>query len=124
MLPGTNIMSATSILSNKFTDGAYPSDSSYRITNISGTSNGGTQVAGLLATYGEINPKCNVAQMKVWAEQTAKQDVPDDPRNTDNDYTNYRSLLGGNNLFAFQEFNDKNVVAFAGQETIHRYKMM
>ena len=34
------------------------------------------QVAGLLATYGEINPKCNVAQMKVWAEQTgSKQDV-------------------------------------------------
>ena len=56
------------------------SNSSYRITNISGTFNYGTQVAGLLATYGEINPKCNVAQMKVWAEQTVKQDVPDDPR--------------------------------------------
>ena len=115
--PGTNIMSATSTV-NKFTDGAYPSDSSYRITNISGTSMAAPQVAGLLATYGEINPNATPAQMKVWAEQTAKQDVLDDQGNTDNDYTNYRSLLGGNNLFAFQEFNDKNVVAFAGQETI------
>ena len=97
--PGTNIMSATSTV-NKFTDGAYPSDSSYRITNISGTSMAAPQVAGLLATYGEINPNATPAQMKVWLSKHSTR-CSDDPQITDNDYTNYRSLLGGNNLFAF-----------------------
>ena len=115
--PGTNIMSATSTV-NKFTDGSYPANSSYRITNISGTSMAAPQVAGLLATYGEINSDATPAQMKIWAEQTAKEDILDDQGNTNNDYTNYRSLMGGNNLFAFQEYNSANVVAFAGQETI------
>ena len=115
--PGTDIMSSTSLV-NKFTDGAYPQDENFRICNISGTSMAAPQIAGLLATYGEISPNESPAQMKTWLEQTAKSDQIQANGNENDDYTNYRSLMGGNNLFAFQEFNSATVVSFAGQETI------
>ena len=113
--PGTNIVSATSN-TNKFTDGPY-GDTAFRITNISGTSMAAPQIAGLVATYGEIQPKATPAQQKEWVVSNAKEQLNDNG-NAGNDYTNYRSLMGGQNAYAFQTYNDSNVLTIAGDETI------
>jgi subtilisin family serine protease len=92
--PGTNIFSATST-TNRFTDAQY-NDTSFRITNISGTSMAAPQIAGLIATYGEIQPSSTTAQAKAWITSSAKTQL-DENGNTGTDYTNYRSLMGGTN---------------------------
>ena len=50
--PGTNIFAGTSN-TNRFTDAQYL-DTAFRIANISGTSMASPQIAGLIATYGEV----------------------------------------------------------------------
>ena len=113
--PGTNIFSATST-SNRFTDGPY-GDTSFRIANISGTSMAAPQIAGLVATYGEIQPRQLQHNEKAWVTTNAKEQL-DVNGNTGTDYTNYRSLMGGTNAYAFQPYNDANVLTIAGDETI------
>jgi len=113
--PGTNIFAGTSN-SNRFTDGQYL-NTAFRIANISGTSMASPQIAGLIATYGEVQPTSTPSQAKSWVIGNTKTQI-DTNGNTDNDYTNYRSLMGGNNNYAFQEFNSPNVVTVAGEETL------
>ena len=115
--PGTNIFSATSTV-NKFNDAPYPSDNTFRIANISGTSMAAPQMAGLIATYGEIKSDITPAKIKTWIINNSKAEQIDTNGNQDDDYGNYRSLMGGNDRYGFQPYNDANVVSFAGQETI------
>ena len=113
--PGTNIFSATST-SNRFTDGQY-GDTSFRIANISGTSMAAPQIAGLVTTYGEILPETTPAEYKAWVVGNAKEQLNANG-NTGTDYSNYRSLMGGQNAYAFQPYNDANVLTIAGDETL------
>ena len=113
--PGTNIFSSTST-TNRFTDGQYL-DTAYRIANISGTSMASPQIAGLIATYGEIQPSSTPAQQKAWVTTNAKEQL-DENGNTGSDYTNYRSLMGGTNAYAHQPYNSADVLTIAGDETI------
>lgn len=113
--PGTNIMSSNSTTS-RFTSGSYPANSNFKITNISGTSMASPQVAGLLATYLEINPGLTPAQGKSWITSQSKTDLLTDT-GTGIDYTNPESLLEGNNRYAFQPFNSPNVLGIAGTVT-------
>lgn len=113
--PGTNIFSATST-TNRFTDAQYNS-TAFRIANIGGTSMAAPQIAGLLATYGEIQPSSTPAQQKAWLTTNAKTQL-DVNGNTGTDYTNNRSLQGGTNAYAHQPYNDANVLTIAGGETI------
>jgi len=113
--PGTNIFSATST-TNRFTDAQY-NDTSFRIANIGGTSMAAPQIAGLIATYGEIQPSSTTAQTKAWITSSAKTQL-DENGNTGTDYTNYRSLMGGTNAYAHQPYNEANVLTIAGDETI------
>ncbi len=113
--PGTNIFSATST-TNRFTDGAYGS-TAFRIANIGGTSMASPQIAGLVATYAEIQPNATPAQHKSWVTTNAKEQLNANG-NTGSDYTNYRSLMGGTNRYAFQPYNDADVLTIAGEETI------
>ena len=113
--PGTNIFSATST-SNRFTDGQY-GDTSFRIANISGTSMAAPQIAGLVTTYGEILPETTPAKYKAWVVGNAKEQLNDNG-NSGTDYSNYRSLMGGQNAYAFQPYNDANVLTIAGDETL------
>jgi subtilisin family serine protease/plastocyanin len=101
--PGTNIMSTTSNV-NKFTSGAYPANSSYKICNISGTSMASPQVAGIAALYAQIQPDATPAELITFITANAGSSKLY-TTGLDNDYGDSRSLKGGNNLFAFNKFN-------------------
>ena len=106
--PGTDIMSAMSI-NNSF--GAtlianpYPANAAFLINNISGTSMASPQIAGALALWLQINPDATPAQGLAFVNTTAKTEKILELGSAV-DYTNTRSLLGGNNRFAFNKFNN------------------
>jgi len=102
--PGTDIMSTTST-TNRFTDGPYPGDTDFKITNISGTSMAAPQVAGVLALYAQINPTATPAQSRAFVDNTAQDDQIYSPGSATT-YTEYRSLLGSGNKFVFNKFNN------------------
>ena len=102
--PGTDIMAAASDVNVFGGDGPYPANTNYKIANISGTSMASPQIAGVLALYTQINPGTTPAQAKTFLESTAQTDKIYSPGSATT-YTNYRSLLGGNNRFAFNKFN-------------------
>lgn len=103
--PGTNIMSTTSNI-NRWgaNDGPYPSNSSFLITNISGTSMAAPNVAGALALYTQINPGATPAQGLSFVNSNAGVSKIY-TTGLDNDYAVERSILGGNNRFAYNKFN-------------------
>ena len=105
--PGTDIMSAMST-TNKFgatlLNNPYPADSNFLINNISGTSMASPQIAGVLALWLQLNPSSTPAQGLAFVNSTAKTAQVYETGNAV-DYTDTRSLLGGNNRFAFNKFN-------------------
>lgn len=100
--PGTNIMSCTST-TNKFTDGAYPQDSNFRICNISGTSMASPQVCGLVALLAQLNPEKTPAEMLQFVFDNATNQLY--TTGNDNDYSNNRSIMGSPQRFLFNKFN-------------------
>ena len=92
--PGTNIMSATSN-TNKWGSGSqnYYLNSSFKQTNISGTSMASPQVAGVLACILELYPGLTPAEGKQWLLDNAGSAILN--TGTGNDWTNDRSLKGG-----------------------------
>ena len=106
--PGTNIMSTTSTI-NKWgaADGPYPVNDSYLITNISGTSMAAPQIAGMLALYTQINSSATPSQALSYINTNAKTAKLYDTASS-TDYAVSRSLLGGNNRFAFNKFNSSS----------------
>jgi subtilisin family serine protease len=105
--PGTNIMSCTSI-TNKFSDAAYafknPADETdWRQCNISGTSMAAPQVAGVAALYLQLNPTATPAQVKNAILQSCGTTILN--TGTGNDWTNDRSLKGGDAKVLFNKFN-------------------
>lgn len=104
--PGTDIMSCTN--STGFTsDGLpplnYPSNSNYKITKIGGTSMASPQICGMLALFLQLNPSATQQQCKDWLNNIASR-AGMYSSGLDDDYTNYRSLMGGSNRFLFFPF--------------------
>ncbi len=112
--PGTNIMSCTST-TNEWGGGSqnYYLDSNYRQTNIGGTSMASPQVAGVAACYLQINPQMTPAQLKTKILADSKQNVVY-TTGLSNDYTNDRSIEGGNNLFLYNKYNQATVGGITG----------
>lgn len=105
--PGTDIMSAmstTNVFDATTLDNPYPADSNFLINNITGTSMAAPQVAGMLSLWLQLNPSATPAQALSFINTTAKTAQI---YSTDSsvDYTNSRSLLGGENRFLFNKFN-------------------
>ena len=96
--PGTNIMSCTST-TNKWGSGSqnYYLNSSYKQTNISGTSMASPQVAGVACLLLQMNPKLTPAQLKTKLIERAGTAFYDTGVN--NDWSNFRSLKGGDNYY-------------------------
>ena len=106
--PGTDIMSAMST-TNAFgansLNNPYPADTDFLINNITGTSMAAPQIAGVLSLWLQINPGATVAQGLAFIKTTAKTAQIYETGN-DTDYTDTRSLLGSENRFAFNKFNN------------------
>ena len=103
--PGTSIMSATSNVNNWGSGSQnYYLNSSFKQTNISGTSMAAPQVAGLGALYLQLEPATTPTELKAWLLSNSKEDLIY-TSGLDNDYTNQRSLMGSDNKFAFNPFN-------------------
>ena len=105
--PGSNIMSACSTLTAfPSSQGTYYFDGNFKQANISGTSMAAPQVAGVIALYLQINPEATVKEVKDWLIKTSISDTLYDSSG-DNDYTDFRSLLGGANIQMFNPYNSQ-----------------
>jgi len=113
--PGTNVMSATSN-TNRFTDGAYYLNSSFRECNISGTSMAAPQVAGVLACMLELHPEWTPAQAKQWLKDNAGSTILN--TGTSNDWTNDRSLKGGSPKVLHLPFSNPQPAKVSGFENL------
>lgn len=115
--PGTNIMSCTST-TNRWGIGSqnYYLDSNYTQTNISGTSMASPQVAGVAACYLQVNPQMSPAQLKARILADSKENLVY-TTGLDNDYTNDRSIEGGNNRFLYNKYNQAIVGNISGSIT-------
>lgn len=101
--PGSNVISCTSNI-NIYGNVAYNSDSLFKQMNLSGTSMAAPQVCGLGAIYLQINPGVSPAMLKQWVSRNAVSNTVIYNSGLDNDYTNMRSLMGGNNKFLRNPF--------------------
>ena len=107
--PGSNIMSSTST-TNKFSDGNYPSDSSFKVCNISGTSMASPQVCGAGATILQLKPGLTPAQLQLKLTNLASNNVLY-TTNSGTDYADNRSLLNAPNKLLYTPFNSSNVLS-------------
>lgn len=101
--PGANVVSATSNI-NEYSNVAYNLDSNFRQINLSGTSMAAPQVCGLGALVLQLNPGLTPTNLKNWFITKAVSNSVIYTSNVNNDYTNTRSLLGGNNRFLYNPF--------------------
>ena len=105
--PGTNIMSASSN-SSIYTQGSYSFGNAFwKQMNISGTSMAAPQVAGCMCLYLQLNPTADPARVKRFIIENAQEDLLYNSVN-DYDYSDFRSLNGGNNRILFNQFNSSN----------------
>lgn len=100
--PGANVVSACSNI-NSFGNVSYSLNASFRQINIGGTSMASPQVCGMSALYLQMNPGVGPDQLKKWIINTAMVSNLL-YTTTDTDYTNIRSLLGGNNKMLYNPF--------------------
>jgi len=107
--PGTYIMSATST-TNKFSAPNYYANSSYKQTNISGTSMSGPQVAGVLCLLLSVNPQLTPAEIKTLIHSLCTTDKIYDP--ADGNLANWRNLNPGSTpkRFLFNPYTGANVL--------------
>lgn len=102
--PGTDIMGASSQNSVYTTAPLQFGNSFYKQMNISGSSMAAPQVAGIMALYLQLNPGATPAQAKSWLSSNF-QTGQIYSTGLDNDYTDSRSLLGGNNSIPLNPYN-------------------
>lgn len=107
--PGSNIMSCTST-TNRFSDGDYPSDSSFRVTNISGTSMASPQVCGAAATILQLKPGLTPEQLQLKMTNLASKDKLL-TTSSGTDYADNRSLLNAPNRLLYTPFNSGIVLS-------------
>ena len=100
--PGTNILSACSN-TNAFSAQNYYLNASFKQVNISGTSMASPQVAGVAALLLEINPGASPSQIKTSLLANAGTQIYTSLSGSD--WTNRRSLYGGEARVLYNKFN-------------------
>lgn len=107
--PGEAIMSAVPASSTVATNSgtvAYPLNSGFKSTKLSGTSMASPQVAGVLACIGEARPSYGPAEFAQWIENTATTSRLTD---TGGGFSDTQSLQGGANVYLNQPFSRSEV---------------
>ena len=102
---GSNIMSTTST-TNRFTDGDYPPNSSFRVCNIGGTSMASPQVCGVGALLLQANPHMTPDELKAFIISQSGSNLIYST-GLDFDYTDSRSLKGSVNRFLVNPFSSQ-----------------
>ena len=110
---GTNIMSSTST-TNRWEGGSqnYTLNTNFKQTNITGTSMASPQVAGVLACILELHPEFTPAQGKQWLLDNAGSAILN--TGTGNDWTNDRSLKGGEAKVLYMPFSNPIPIKVTG----------
>ena len=121
--PGSNIMSCTST-TNKWGTGSqsYYLNSSYRQTNISGTSMSSPQVCGVAACLLQLNPKLTPLEVKNRLINDAQNVVYS--TGLSNDYTNTRSISNGIPRFLYQKYNGNQPYSTSGGISMNNVSMV
>ena len=104
---GENIVSACSTVT-RFGNTQYFGNSSFKQTNISGTSMAPPQVCGVGALYLQADPSLTPAQLKSKLENDALSVLKDESNNSN--YGDTTDICGGNNRMLFNRYN--NAVPF------------
>jgi subtilisin family serine protease len=115
--PGTDIVSTTSNTNLYGATTTYPTNASFKIMSISGTSMASPNVAGLSAQLLQVYPTATPAQIRQKIIDTSTANTLY-TTGLSTDYTNYRSLHGGPNKFAYQAFNTASGGNVAGSATV------
>lgn len=106
--PGNSITSASSKNSgfgfNEYVWGNL-SQKQFNCVSLSGTSQASPQVTGVIALYLSRNPSATPEDVKNWIKKIAIKDQLLSNDKTD-DWTNTRSLLGGENLYLYNPFRN------------------
>ena len=129
--PGRNIVGACSTINEK-TDGPYSFNTSYRQTNIGGTSMASPQVAGVCALFLQAYPNLTPAQLQKMIFDYSKSTVNFNHTGlTDYDvypsgtFTGFSpSSCGGPNRFLFNPYNKSTPVSAIGSGTIKGMKLV
>lgn len=110
--PGTNIMSACSN-TNAFSAQNYYRNSSFKQVNISGTSMASPQVAGVCALLLQLNPSATPTQIKNNLINLAGSAIY--KTDFDDDWTDRRSLYGGDAVVLYNRFNEDVSTRVSGE---------
>jgi subtilisin family serine protease len=115
--PGRFIQSAIPV-GGTLSTGAqdYPTNASYKIKKISGTSMACPQVAGIIATLLEARPNYTAAECLAWLQDQAANGRLNDPTTgtPSTDYVNYRALQGSPNYYLQTPFVSPNSYQVSG----------
>jgi hypothetical protein len=112
--PGEYIMSAIpegSLLEIDTTSVAYPSNTNFKATKISGTSMAAPQVAGVVACMLDARPEYTQTQVKAWIQEIG---TADRLTQTGSGYTDLGFLQGGPNRYLKQPFTSATAWRFSG----------
>jgi len=99
---GTNIISSSST-TTRFGNTPYFGNSSFKQTNISGTSMASPQVCGVGALYLQADPSLTPAQLKKKLEEDSLPAMKDESNPTN--YNDLTDICGGNNRLLFNRYN-------------------
>jgi subtilisin family serine protease len=113
--PGSNIMSSTST-TNTHSGQSYYLNSSYKQVNISGTSMGAPQTAGVAALMLEAHTGATPAQIKSLLLNNAGSVIYS--TGLTNDWSNYRSLQGSSQKVLYNIYNQDIVMSLSGAMVI------
>lgn len=108
---GENIISSCST-TNRFGAPSYYGNSSYKQTNISGTSMASPQVCGLGALHLQANPHWTPAQLKDRIVKDSESRLQD---NGLTDYSTHTNIMGGNNNIVLNRY--ANATPFSSNTT-------